>query len=68
MLKIYINQHALVSCPIFVDKCKVAGLTFEIRGDFFRQKYPRTGMCEGMGLQFICADMASLGNFMMAFR
>jgi len=32
------------------------------------QKYPRTGMCEGMGLQFICADMASLGNFMMAFR
>ena len=24
-------------------------------------------MCEGMGLQFVCADMTSLGNFMMAF-
>jgi len=25
-------------------------------------------MCEGMGVQFLCADMASLGNFMRVFR
>lgn len=36
--------------------------------DKWAQKYHRTMVCEGMGLQFLCADMASLGNFMMAFR